>query len=133
MNGCRIITVLWLATLLSMSTAYAQTSWLTMLPVSTPELKPGKVATQALPKEVVLSQPLFIVGDDAFSYRWLEAKQDYLRRINAKGIVVNSSKQGWLRLSRYALPLYPVQGRDFAKAFGLTHYPVLIEHRTIKQ
>lgn len=127
------IKVLWLTALLSMSSAYAQTPWLTMLPVSTPELKVGKVQTQALPKDVVLSQPLFIVGDDPFSHRWLEAKQDYLHRINAQGIVVNSSKQGWLRLSRYALPLYPVQGGDFAKAFGLTHYPVLIEHRTIKQ
>jgi len=127
------IKALWLTALLSMSTAYAQTPWLTMLPVTTPALKPGKVVTQPLPDEVMLTQPLFIVGDDAFSHRWLEAKQDYLRRINAQGIVVNSSKQGGLRLSRYALPLYPVQGRDFAKAFGLTHYPVLIEHRTIKQ
>ncbi len=127
------IKALWIAVLLSMSTAYAQTPWLTMLPVNTPELKVGKVQTQALPKDVVLSQPLFIVGNDAFSRRWLEAKSDYLRRIDAKGIVVNSSKQGWLHLSRYALPLYPVQGGDFAKAFGLTHYPVLIEHRTIKQ
>lgn len=127
------IKALWLTALLSMNTADAQASWLTMLPVSTPELKAGKVATQPLPDEVMLTQPLFIVGDDAFSHRWLEAKSDYLRRINAKGIVVNSSKQGWQRLSRYALPLYPVQGGDFATAFGLTHYPVLIEHRTIKQ
>ncbi|MFM2588252.1 PFL_4695 family integrating conjugative element protein [Vibrio sp. TBV020] len=127
---------LWLGAVLlavGLQTHAASDPFMAMLPVTTAELSPGKVQTHALPKDVVLNQPLFIVGDDALSHRWLKAKSDYLRRINAKGIVVNSSKQGWLRLSRYSLPLYPVQGHDFAKAFGLTHYPVLIEHRTIKQ
>uniref|UniRef100_UPI0026225B2B PFL_4695 family integrating conjugative element protein n=1 Tax=uncultured Vibrio sp. TaxID=114054 RepID=UPI0026225B2B len=78
--------------------------------------------------------PLFIVGDDALSHRWLTAKRDYLASIGAIGLVVNVQRiSGWQRLGRYELPLYPVSGRDFATAFGLRHYPVLIERGELKQ
>ncbi len=103
-----------------------------MLPVITPELKPGSVRSGATVNTVM--QPLFIVGDDPLSHRWLSEKHAYLKKINATGMVVNVSGQaGWQRMKRYGLTVYPVYGGDFAKAFGLTHYPVLIEQQTIKQ
>ena len=103
-----------------------------MLPVHTPELSPGKVVRRSLNQ--VVSPPVFIVGDDPLSHRWLEAKRDYLVRIHAMGMVVNvRDKAGWHRLQRYGLPLYPVPGHDFAKAFEINHYPVLLEQHDIKQ
>ncbi|MEZ8633690.1 integrating conjugative element protein [Vibrio lentus] len=103
-----------------------------MVPVSTPQLTPGKVERRTLKQSV--STPLFIVGDDALSHRWLSAKRDYLASIGAQGLVVNvKTKAGWQRFKRYDLTLYPVAGRDFAAAFGLRHYPVLIERGELKQ
>jgi len=103
-----------------------------MLPVSTPVLQPGKVVSYTLPQQV--HQPLFIVGDDPLSHQWLEQKRDYLAKVNATGIVVNvRSITHWRQLKRYGLTLYPVQGRDFAHAFRLTHYPAFIDGNQVKQ
>lgn len=114
------------------TSAITQDPMLQMIPVRTPELTPGKVVSRTLPQTV--STPLFIVGDDALSHRWLKEKQTYLQRIHATGIVVQvANASGWARIKQYSLPMYPVQGRDFAKAFHLQHYPVLIERKQIKQ
>ncbi len=128
----RTLSVVGLLCLCSM--ANAKDVFESMLPVKTPELTPGAVAKKTLQNSTSLTQPLFIVGDDPMSHRWLTAKQGYLRKINASGIVVNvTSKTGWNRMKQYGLTLYPVRGGDFAKAFELTHYPVLIENNTVKQ
>lgn len=112
--------------------AQAADPMLSMLPVSTPMLTPGKVERKTLKQHV--TTPLFIVGDDALSHRWLSEKRDYLARIGAKGMVVNvRTPAGWHRLTQYGLSVYPVSGNDFARAFGLSHYPVLIEGREVKQ
>ncbi|HBC3529393.1 TPA: integrating conjugative element protein [Vibrio parahaemolyticus] len=114
------------------SPAYAKDPLVQMLPVRTPGMSPGQVARKAITQSV--GQPLFIVGDDARSHRWLHAKRDYLARIHAVGVVVNvNDARGWLRMTQYGLTVYPVRGDDFAKAFGITHYPVLVEDHTIKQ
>ncbi|MFM2666643.1 integrating conjugative element protein [Vibrio mediterranei] len=122
-----------LFTLLVMSaTVWASDPFEQMLPVITPSLTPGEVTSRTLTQSVPL--PLFIVGDDPLSHRWLLAKQDYLRKIGAKGMVVNvRTLAGWRRMQQYNLTLYPVQGDDFARAFGLSHYPVFIEKHVIKQ
>lgn len=114
------------------SPAYARDPLVQMLPVRTPGMSPGQVARKAITQSV--GQPLFIVGDDARSHQWLRAKRDYLARIHAVGVVVNvNDARGWLRMTQYGLTVYPVRGDDFAKAFGITHYPVLVEDHAIKQ
>ncbi|EGQ8533378.1 integrating conjugative element protein [Vibrio parahaemolyticus] len=114
------------------SPAYAKDPLVQMLPVRTPGMSPGQVARKAITQSV--GQPLFIVGDDARSHRWLRAKQDYLTRIHAVGVVVNvNDARGWRRMTQYGLTVYPVRGDDFANAFGITHYPVLVEDHTVKQ
>lgn len=114
------------------SPAYAKDPLVQMLPVRTPGMSPGQVARKAITQSV--GQPLFIVGDDARSHQWLRAKRDYLARIHAVGVVVNvNDARGWLRMTQYGLTVYPVRGDDFAKAFGITHYPVLVEDHTVKQ
>ena len=112
--------------------AMAADPLLQMMPVRTPELTPGKVISRTLTQSV--NAPLFIVGDDALSHRWLKEKRAYLASIHATGVVVQvGNASGWARMKRYDLPMYPVQGRDFARAFHLQHYPVLIERNQIKQ
>ncbi|HBC3949107.1 TPA: integrating conjugative element protein [Vibrio parahaemolyticus] len=114
------------------SPAYAKDPLVQMLPVRTPGMSPGQVVRKAITQSV--GQPLFIVGDDARSHQWMRAKRDYLARIHAVGVVVNvNDARGWLRMTQYGLTVYPVRGDDFAKAFGITHYPVLVEDHTVKQ
>ena len=118
--------------LLNMSSVQASDPMSMMLPVITPELTPGEVRTTQAPSHI--DTPLFIVGDDPLSHRWLTLRAPYLKSINAMGIIVNVKTQaGLVRMKSYGLPIYPVPGRDFAKAFNLLHYPVLIEDKQIKQ
>ncbi|ANU39391.1 integrating conjugative element protein [Vibrio scophthalmi] len=121
-----------LCALLGSGQSFAKDPMSLMLPVITPQLTPGKVVAKSAPTHI--GMPLFIVGDDALSHRWLKARKSYLQSINAVGMVVNvKSEAGLARMDSYGLTLYPVPGKDFAKAFGLKHYPVLIENKQIKQ
>ena len=104
-----------------------------MLPVHTPQMTPGKVKTRTL-SQAHMSRPIFIIGDDPLSYRWLKARQSQLLRLNAIGIVVNVNDiAGLNRLRQYPLTFYPVNGSDFAKSFSLKHYPVLITAKQLSQ
>ena len=104
-----------------------------MLPVHTPQMTPGKVKTRTL-SQAHMSRPMFIVGDDPLSYRWLKARRSQLLRLNAIGIVVNVDDiAGLNRLRQFNLTLYPVNGSDFAKSFSLKHYPVLITAKQLRQ
>ncbi|GLO64055.1 hypothetical protein MACH09_45630 [Vibrio sp. MACH09] len=103
-----------------------------MLPVITPELSPGKVSNRHISQQV--NKPFFIVGDDPLSHQWLKLRLNHLKSIKAVGIVVNvKTDTGFYRMQSYGLPMYPVRGKDFASAFKLTHYPVLITQGEIKQ
>ncbi|WP_318419544.1 integrating conjugative element protein [Photobacterium leiognathi] len=103
-----------------------------MLPVSTPQMTPGKVASRAI--TVHVPRPLFIVGDDALSHRWLAAYASQLKKMNAVGMIVNvRTPQGLQRFSRYPLQTYPIQGHDVMNTFSLSHYPVLIHDGKITQ
>lgn len=121
-----------LTLIVGVPTVFAGDPFVQMLPVATPEMSPGQVGRHTLSQEV--NPPLFIVGDDALSHRWLSAKRDYLKRIHAVGMVVNvKDARGWQRMTQYGLTMYPVRGHDFAAAFHLNHYPVLIERHQVKQ
>lgn len=105
-----------------------------MLPVSTPELTPGHVDTKTrhLPGMI----PIFLIGDDELSRRWLQMRLNLLVQLNALGLVVNvSSESGLNELSKQAngLKLLPVSGSDLAKRLGLSHYPVLLTENGIEQ
>lgn len=107
-----------------------------MLPVKTPQLTPGKIyftsANQVT--DATLPQPLFIVGDDALSHKWLTHHEKKLKSLNAIGIIVNvKTEQGLNRFKQYVLRMYPVQGHDFANTFSIKHYPVLINNGRLTQ
>ncbi|CRY82375.1 MULTISPECIES: integrating conjugative element protein [Yersinia] len=104
------------------------------LPVSTPELTPGKVAARAL--SLAGMRPMFLVGDDDLSRRWLSLRRDALGQLNAVGLVVNVASEGALNdLKKHAdgLELLPVSGSDLAKRLGLSHYPVLLTEKGLEQ
>ncbi|CAI1911356.1 integrating conjugative element protein, PFL_4695 family [Serratia entomophila] len=104
------------------------------LPVSTPELTPGKVESRALALPGM--RPMFLIGDDDLSRRWLSLRRDGLGQLNAVGLVVNVASEGALNdLKKHAdgLELLPVSGSDLAKRLGLSHYPVLLTEKGLEQ
>lgn len=107
---------------------------MTALPVSTPELTPGKVDARALTLPGM--RPMFLIGDDDLSRRWLSLRRDVLGQLNAVGLVVNVASEGALNdLKKHAdgLALVPVSGSDLAKRLGLSHYPVLLTEKGVEQ
>ncbi|HFG7806517.1 TPA: integrating conjugative element protein [Salmonella enterica subsp. enterica serovar Java] len=105
-----------------------------MLPVSTPEMTPGRVEARSL--ALAGMTPVFLVGDDALSRDWLAQRRAELLRINATGLVVNVSDSAALRELQSQVPgltLLPASASDIARRLQLTHYPVLITDRGLSQ
>ncbi|WP_249032664.1 integrating conjugative element protein [Tenebrionicola larvae] len=104
------------------------------LPVSTPEMTPGSVVARTL--KLPGMRPLFLVGDDELSRRWLSLRRDALIQLNATGLVINvASVQAFRELQNHApgLELIPVSGSDLAKRLGLSHYPLLLTEKGLDQ
>lgn len=107
---------------------------MTLLPVMTPELTPGKLEPRTL--SLPGMRTMFLIGDDDLSRRWLSQRRDVLGKLNAVGLVVNVANEGALNdLKKHAdgLELLPVSGSDLAKRLGLTHYPVLLTEKGLEQ
>ena len=98
------------------------------LPIETPSMSPGVVKVTAKPLKY-LQQSLFLVGTDARSKAWLEAKHDQLVKLNAVGLLVQVDTlkdiQAMQALAK-GLRLIPASAESFAKPLALKHYPVLI-------
>lgn len=96
-------------------------------PIRTPGMRPGPVDKKTL--STAATMPVFVVGYDSQSFAWLHHNKQHLIDTSAHGFVVNvASSQQFTRLQEYAAPitLSPVNGDDFRKYLGLTHYPFLI-------
>lgn len=105
------------------------------LPIETPGLLPGKVIKRKI-SQPYLSNPIFLIGDDELSNRWLLKNKALLIRINAVGMLVNvRNKQELHRIAKVAkgLKIIPAPAIDLAKQLGLKHYPVLISKQFIEQ
>lgn len=106
-----------------------------MLPVASPGLTPGLIEPRPV-KLLGLATPLFLVGDDQASLRWIQQHQASLKRIGAIGWVVNVADEAGLRRLREAaggLAVLPIRGDDLASRIPLQHYPVLITATSIEQ
>lgn len=100
---------------------------LPVFPVRTPELSPGRQSARAF--NLPGMQPVFIIGDDELSRRWLVSRRDRLMQDNATGYVVNvTTEAAWQELQALAggLTLLPVSGSDLAVRLKFSHYPMLI-------
>lgn len=105
-----------------------------MLPVKSARLKPGMVEAKVLHAPGL--QPLFLIGDDELSRKWLKARGDDLRELHAVGLVVNVEQHEaleGLRQLAYDLQLAPASADQLAEMLGLTHYPVLITATGLEQ
>ncbi|MGV7960405.1 integrating conjugative element protein [Photorhabdus tasmaniensis] len=104
------------------------------LPVISEKLTPGTLANRkhSLPGMT----PIFLVGNDRLSQRWLKERLPLLQTLNATGLVVNvsdSSELATLRKIADNLSLYPTSGDDLASRLDIAHYPVLITGTGLEQ
>lgn len=105
-----------------------------MLPVKSKRLSPGKIENRVTNAPGLV--PLFLVGDDELSRRWLAARVDLLRGMSAVGLVVNVQHIEALKELRElgtGLEMVPASADDLALRMGVKHYPVLITATGIEQ
>lgn len=80
--------------------------------------------------------PIFIVGVDDVSVEWLRVNEPFLLKIGAKGIVTNvSTANAFSRLKNIfpAFAFFAVPVDEIAKEYQITHYPVLIDKKEVRQ
>ncbi|EJX0633911.1 integrating conjugative element protein [Salmonella enterica] len=105
-----------------------------IFPVVSSRLHPGAVT--ARPLSLPGMTPLFLLGDDPLSSRWLVQQLSVLKSLNATGLVVNvASAENLEKLRREAdgLTLLPANGDDLAVRLQLESYPVLITDTELSQ
>ncbi len=105
-----------------------------VLPIHTPEMRPGRVESRFVATR--LPRPLFLVGADADSLRWLIAHRTTLLAMEATGMLVEVATVEELRAVADAapgLPIVPASASDIARALGIAHYPVLITREGVEQ
>jgi integrating conjugative element protein (TIGR03765 family) len=104
-------------------------------PVKTLSLSPGKVDSRTIDLPY-LDRPLFIVGADPLSIRWLRLHQAQLKQLNAIGLAVNVETQAQFQQLQNAaggLAIHLLAGDAIAAQLALAHYPVLITASRIEQ
>jgi len=113
-----------------------------LLPVETPGMSPGPVQRRdvdlpdGVPKAAMGARPLFLIGADPLSRRWLADHRARLEAIGAVGMLVDSETEADLRtIARLAqgLRIMPAPATEIAKLYDLKHYPVLIWRGRIEQ
>jgi len=105
--------------------------------VRSPSLTPGMQPRIAVGDAgTYLPRPVFLVGADELSLRWLTEHRIRLSTLGAVGLVVEAEGMtDVLKVKRVAgdLPLAAGSGEMLAEQFGLRHYPVLIGPEWIEQ
>ena len=113
-----------------------------LLPVRSPGLTVGDIAGSALRPEVLalLAQgnprPLYLIGSDATSLRWLASHRDVLEDLGAVGMLIQAETETDVRrVAEVAqgLSITLGSGSDLAAALGIDRYPVLITTDGIRQ
>lgn len=105
-----------------------------VFPVVSSRLHPGSVISR--PLSLPGMTPLFIMGDDPLSIRWLAQQRATLKSLNAIGLVVNvvsADRLEKLRQHADGLTLLPASGDDLAVRLQLSTYPMLITDSGLSQ
>lgn len=110
-----------------------QTSMSNIFPV-TSDLTPGDVDAQHLELQG-LHYPLFVIGDDERSFKWVIAHQQFLKNIHAIGIVTNiDNEAAYHKLQQQiGLPLIPASLEGLEHIIPVQHYPFLINNYELSQ
>lgn len=101
----------------------------------TPEMTLGRVQPRKV-KLDYLPSPMFLIGADKTSLRWLSKHKESLKKAGAVGLIVNADTGRQLQQAIQAsegLQVSPASGSDLAKQLKLKHYPVLITKKQIAQ
>jgi integrating conjugative element protein (TIGR03765 family) len=103
--------------------------------VSTPSMHVGKVQSHAIKNVAGFTQPIFVLGCDKISAKWVSFYQVRLKKLHAIGYVVNcAGKQEFLKLKGISnLPLMTIQGDAIKERFHLANYPFLLTREYISQ
>lgn len=105
-----------------------------VFPVVSVRLHPSKVTPR--PLSLPGMTPLFLVGDEPQSLRWLSQRRAELKSLNATGLVVSVGTQARFEALQRQTPglvLLPVSGDDLAARLQLDVYPVLITDTGLSQ
>lgn len=98
------------------------------------EMQVGIVHPHANDKQV--PRPFFIIGTDEYSTEWLKANHEYLKQINARGLITNvdsSNDIDALRSLVNGIPIDAMPVDAIAETFELNYYPVLVLQEEITQ
>ena len=109
-------------------------STLSLYPVYSKQLTPGKVKTRCI--HVLLNHPIFLIGCDEQSKAWLARYATQLKKLHAQGFVVNVTNETAMDDLYQIAPqlfLYPLPADELANWLPLKHYPVLISNHLIEQ
>lgn len=105
-----------------------------MLPVRSERLSPGKVENRVSNNPGLT--PIFLVGDDDLSRRWLTSRKGVLQQLKAVGLVVNVHQLNALTKLREigdGLDMVAASADELAERLGIQHYPLLITANGIEQ
>ena len=81
-----------------------------------------------------LDTPIFIVGSDDFSIKWLKNNEKYLKKINAYGLITNIKDESEKkRVEAIANTHLMPANNSTLKALGVDTYPVLIKRGECSQ
>lgn len=105
-----------------------------LYPIKSARLSVGKVgaqkpiAVQSIKKRPGM-RPIFLIGDDPVSMKWLKGNASVLNELGALGMVVNvGSRERFEAINRRAggVTLIAAAGDEIAAELSIFHYPVLI-------
>lgn len=104
-----------------------------LLPQPQKEFSPGLVTKHKV--EIKIPMPIFLIGGDAQSIKWLFANAAYLKSIDAFGYIVNVTSVSFIKSieKQTGLKLAPANFGGLSNFIGTTHYPFLIENGWITQ
>ncbi len=101
-----------------------------IFPVRTASMSPGRVGPDEMPEvppSYVMTNPVFIIGDDALSLDWLQRNRTFLEEQSAVGLVVNvetAERMNAIRkLAGQGIKISISPGDGLSEALGIKHYP----------
>lgn len=105
-----------------------------VFPIRTTAMSVGPVGPdegKKIPPAYLLTTPMFIVGDDPVSLRWLADNHSFLMEKSAVGLIVNIETPARMvqiqNTVGKGLKLSVAPGDDIAESLGIKHYPFYVD------
>lgn len=105
-----------------------------LLPVISHKWSVGRV--QSKPLNLPGALPMFLIGADDISRKWIHQNRDRLVKMHAIGLVINVNTVDEMNELRQIIPeltLMPSPADTLAERLGIYHYPILLTSEGISQ